>query len=48
MLIHGEKDELIPIHHSEEAGGRDALGAAGAVDGAGHSDVHRFPTMRKA
>lgn len=53
MLIHGDKDELIPIHHSEELYG--ALGTSSRckaellrVTGAGHSDVHQFPTVRKA
>ena len=51
MLIHGDKDELIPIHHSEKL--FTALkGKAKAellrVTGAGHSDVHQFPTVRKA
>lgn len=50
MLIHGDKDELIPIHHSEQL--CSAMGKAKAellrVTGAGHSDVHQFPTVRKA
>ena len=53
MLIHGDKDELIPIKHSEELHSvLDKLGRCKTellrVTGAGHSDVHRFPTVRKA
>ena len=48
MLIHGEKDELIPIHHSEKLCGAMRSAQLLRVDGAGHSDVHRFPTVRKA
>jgi pimeloyl-ACP methyl ester carboxylesterase len=48
MLIHGEKDELIPIHHSERLASAMRSAQLVRVDGAGHSDVHRFPTMRKA
>jgi len=48
MLIHGDKDELIGIHHSEAL--RTAAPAAQflRVEGAGHSDVHKFPSFRKA
>jgi uncharacterized protein len=48
MLIHGEKDELIPIRHSEELCSAMRTAHLLRVDGAGHSDVHRFPTVRKA
>ena len=52
MLIHGDRDELIPIRHSEDL--CTALGKGKCtpellrVTGAGHSDVHQFPTVRKA
>jgi len=48
MLIHGDKDELIGIHHSHAL--RTAAPAAQflCVEGAGHSDVHKFPSFRKA
>lgn len=53
MLIHGDKDELIPIRHSEEL--CTVMGQGGKctpqllrVTGAGHGDVHQFPTVRKA
>ena len=52
MLIHGDKDELIPIRHSEELCTAMGKGKCKAellrVIGAGHSDVHQFPTVRKA
>jgi pimeloyl-ACP methyl ester carboxylesterase len=48
MLIHGEKDELIPIHHSEQLCSAFRSAQLVRVDGAGHSDVHQFPTVRKA
>jgi pimeloyl-ACP methyl ester carboxylesterase len=48
MLIHGDKDELIGLHHSEAL--RKAVPHAQfhCVEGAGHSDVHQFPSFRKA
>ncbi len=48
MLIHGDKDELIGIHHSHAL--RTAAPAAQflCVEGAGHSDVHKFPSYRAA
>lgn len=48
MLIHGDRDELIGIHHSEAL--RSVVPAAQLlrVTGAGHSDVHQFPSVRQA
>jgi pimeloyl-ACP methyl ester carboxylesterase len=48
MLIHGDKDELIGIHHSHAL--RTAAPAAQllCVEGAGHSDMHKFPRFREA
>jgi pimeloyl-ACP methyl ester carboxylesterase len=48
MLIHGDKDELIGIHHSEAL--RTAMPQAQLlrVEGAGHNDVHTFPIFRQA
>ena len=48
MLIHGDKDELIGIHHSHAL--RIAAPAAQflSIEGAGHSDVHTFPSFRQA
>lgn len=48
MLIHGDKDELIGIHHSHAL--RTAAPSAQflCVEGAGHNDVHKFPSFRKA
>ncbi|HSV57641.1 MAG TPA: alpha/beta fold hydrolase [Variovorax sp.] len=47
MLIHGDKDELIGLHHSEAI--RKALPQCQmlCVEGAGHSDVHQFPSFRE-
>jgi uncharacterized protein len=48
MLIHGDKDELIGIHHSHAL--RTAAPAAQllSVEGAGHGDVHKFASFREA
>lgn len=48
MLIHGERDELIPIHHSERLCSAMQSAQLLRVSGAGHGDVHQFPTVRKA
>lgn len=48
MLIHGEKDELIPIHHSEQLCSAMRSAQLVRVTGAGHGDVNQFPTVRKA
>jgi uncharacterized protein len=48
MLIHGDKDELIGIHHSHAL--RTAAPAAQflCVEGAGHGNLHKFPSFREA
>lgn len=48
MLIHGDQDELIPIHHSEQLCSAMRSAQLLRVTGAGHGDVHQFPTVRKA
>jgi len=48
LLIHGDKDELIPIHHSERLCAVVRGAELVRVTGAGHSDVHQFPSVRKA
>lgn len=48
MLIHGDKDELIPIHHSEMLAKSMQKAELLRVTGAGHSDVHQFPSVRQA
>jgi alpha-beta hydrolase superfamily lysophospholipase len=47
MLVHGDRDELIGHHHSEAI--RKALPQCRLllVEGAGHSDVHQFPSFRE-
>lgn len=48
MLVHGDRDELIGHHHSEAI--RQLLPQCRMllVEGAGHGDLHRFPSFRKA
>jgi pimeloyl-ACP methyl ester carboxylesterase len=48
MLVHGDKDELIGIHHSESLCITVPQAQLLRVAGAGHSDVHKFPSFRKA
>jgi uncharacterized protein len=48
MLIHGEKDELIGIHHSEALFKSMRSAHLLRVTEAGHGDVHQFPMVRKA
>ncbi len=47
MLVHGDKDELIGFHHSEAI--RKALPTCELlrIEGAGHGDVHQFPSFRQ-
>jgi len=47
MLIHGDKDELIPFHHSQALCKVMPQAQLLCVEGAGHSDVHQFPSFRK-
>jgi uncharacterized protein len=48
MLIHGDKDELIGIHHSHALCTAAPAAQFLCVEGAGHSDLHKFPSFRKA
>jgi pimeloyl-ACP methyl ester carboxylesterase len=48
MLVHGDQDELIGIHHSEALSKVMPKAQLLRVEGAGHSDVHKFPSFRKA
>ncbi|MDP3823001.1 MAG: alpha/beta fold hydrolase [Burkholderiales bacterium] len=48
MLFHGDKDELIGIHHSETLCTAVPQAQLLRVEGAGHGDVHKFPSFRKA
>jgi pimeloyl-ACP methyl ester carboxylesterase len=47
MLVHGDRDELIGHHHSEAI--RKAMPQCQLllVEGAGHGDVHQFPSFRE-
>jgi uncharacterized protein len=48
LLLHGERDTLIGVHHAERL--KQAVPAARlvVVPGAGHNDLHEFPVYRKA
>ena len=48
MLIHGDKDKLIGIHHSHALCTAVPGAQLHCVEGAGHNDVHKFPSFRKA
>jgi pimeloyl-ACP methyl ester carboxylesterase len=48
LLIHGEKDKLIPIHHAEKLFEALPSSQLVRVTGAGHGDVHQFPSVRQA
>jgi uncharacterized protein len=48
MLVHGDKDQLIGIHHSEALCTAVPHAQLLRVEGAGHNDVHKFPSFRKA
>ena len=48
ILIHGDKDELIGIHHSHALRTAAPTAQFLCVEGAGHGDVHKFPSFRKA
>jgi len=48
MLIHGDRDALIGIHHSEALRNAQPKAQLLRVEGGGHSDLHLFPTFRQA
>lgn len=48
MLIHGDRDELIGLHHSEALRKVAPQAQLLCVEGAGHGDLHQFPSFRKA
>jgi hypothetical protein len=48
MLVHGDKDTLIGIHHSEALCIAMPNAQLLRVEGAGHKDVHKSPSFRKA
>ena len=48
MLIHGDKDELIGIHHSHALRTAAPTAQLLCVEGGGHSDLHKVPSFRKA
>ena len=46
MLIHGDKDELIGIHHSHALASAVPEAKLYSLEGAGHGDVHKHPDFR--
>jgi hypothetical protein len=46
MLIHGDKDELIGIHHSQALASAIPEAQLHCLEGAGHGDVHKHPSFR--
>lgn len=48
ILIHGDKDELIGIHHSHALTSAVPAARLHCLEGAGHGDVHKHPSFRTA
>jgi hypothetical protein len=46
MLVHGDKDELIGIHHSRALATAVPAATLHCLEGAGHGDVHKHPGFR--
>lgn len=46
MLVHGDKDELIGIHHSHALVSAVPDARLHCLEGAGHGDVHKHPSFR--
>jgi pimeloyl-ACP methyl ester carboxylesterase len=46
VLIHGDKDELIGIHHSQALANAVPAARLHCLEGAGHGDVHKHPSFR--
>lgn len=46
MLVHGDKDELIGIHHSRALASAVPAARLHCLEGAGHGDVHKHPGFR--
>ncbi|HUR88391.1 MAG TPA: alpha/beta fold hydrolase [Ramlibacter sp.] len=47
MLIHGDQDELIGIHHSHALRSAVPDAQLHCLEGAGHGDVHKHPNFRQ-
>lgn len=43
LLLHGDRDTLIPLHHSEQLVERNPAAQLKVIPGAGHGDINRFP-----
>ena len=48
LIIHGDRDTLIPISHAERLRQTRAATEYQVIDGAGHNDIHRFPAYLDA
>lgn len=48
LIIHGDRDTLIPISHAERLRQTRAATEYQVIDGAGHNDIHRFPVYLDA
>lgn len=48
MLIHGDKDQLIGLHHSEALRKVAPQAQLHCVEGGGHNDLHQFASFREA
>jgi len=48
LLVHGERDELVPISHSERLHTLAPRATLVAIAGAGHNDLQGFPAYREA
>ncbi len=42
LLVHGDRDTLIPLSHAEQLAARAGLARLAVIRGAAHADVHRF------
>jgi pimeloyl-ACP methyl ester carboxylesterase len=47
LLVHGERDALIGVHHSQRLKQAAPAVRLLVVPGAGHNDVHEFPVYRQ-
>lgn len=48
LLLHGARDELIPVQHAERLQALVPHARLQVVPGAGHNDIHEFPLYRQA
>jgi uncharacterized protein len=48
LLLHGSRDEVIPVAHSRRLADRHSQARLVVVDGAGHQDIHRHAAYQEA